>query len=104
CSLQHIMHTSPISTYTTLIRSRDAQTRDALGDRRRADRPHIEAAPLQAAGQRHGLSIGADDHGQDMGTRGGKATARPQFPIGVGDRKSTRLNSSHVAISYAVFG
>src|SRR5690625_6443347 len=24
--------------------------------------------------------------------------------LGVGDRKSTRLNSSHVAISYAVFG
>src|SRR5690625_2812304 len=26
-----------------------------------------------------------------------------KFPIGFGDRKSTRLNSSHVAISYAVF-
>src|SRR5207253_6790695 len=29
-------------------------------------------------------------------------TARPRFPV-QSDRKSTRLNSSHVAISYAVF-
>src|SRR5690625_6943235 len=29
--------------------------------------------------------------------------ASPCSPDGVGDRKSTRLNSSHVAISYAVF-
>src|SRR5207253_10548926 len=30
---------------------------------------------------------------------------QPHIPVGVGkiDRKSTRLNSSHVAISYAVF-
>src|SRR5690625_3762837 len=32
----------------------------------------------------------------------GTATERP-FTIKNGDRKSTRLNSSHVAISYAVF-
>src|SRR5690625_6338985 len=32
-------------------------------------------------------------------TRGGVNPAQ----IGLGDRKSTRLNSSHVAISYAVF-
>src|SRR5207253_8409063 len=28
---------------------------------------------------------------------------RPLLPPNIGDRKSTRLNSSHVAISYAVF-
>src|SRR5690625_5840314 len=27
----------------------------------------------------------------------------PLIPLSIGDRKSTRLNSSHVAISYAVF-
>src|SRR5699024_12175876 len=27
----------------------------------------------------------------------------PFFPFHIGDRKSTRLNSSHVSISYAVF-
>src|SRR5690625_6130140 len=31
------------------------------------------------------------------------ATAMMMVPIGLADRKSTRLNSSHVTISYAVF-
>src|SRR5207253_7611968 len=31
------------------------------------------------------------------------APTLPRWPFPVGDRKSTRLNSSHVAISYAVF-
>src|SRR5439155_19206259 len=31
------------------------------------------------------------------------ALPRSAAPVGIGDRKSTRLNSSHVAISYAVF-
>src|SRR5207302_9823861 len=31
------------------------------------------------------------------------AVARLPLKLGVGDRKSTRLNSSHVKISYAVF-
>src|SRR5690625_568465 len=35
--------------------------------------------------------------GRDPGPRGDEVVARPE------DRKSTRLNSSHVAISYAVF-
>src|SRR6267143_4298319 len=30
--------------------------------------------------------------------------AQPQAPLGRSDRKSTRLNSSHSSISYAVFG
>src|SRR5439155_26272370 len=33
----------------------------------------------------------------------GKPGRRQIIPSGCGDRKSTRLNSSHVAISYAVF-
>src|SRR5699024_10827778 len=32
-----------------------------------------------------------------------KETKEPLAPYGGGDRKSTRLNSSHVSISYAVF-
>src|SRR5207249_9433939 len=31
------------------------------------------------------------------------APVQPRVPIWLGDRKSTRLNSSHVSISYAVF-
>src|SRR5256885_6362525 len=39
------------------------------------------------------------------GTRSGRRLAGTgaQAPIGVADRKSTRLNSSHLVISYAVF-
>src|SRR6266508_5535021 len=32
-----------------------------------------------------------------------QAASVPQLPLPTSDRKSTRLNSSHVAISYAVF-
>src|SRR4051794_41512072 len=32
-----------------------------------------------------------------------RATGAPEPPAGLGDRKSTRLNSSHPSISYAVF-
>src|SRR5207302_10043478 len=34
---------------------------------------------------------------------GPRPLARPEHPGGTSDRKSTRLNSSHVKISYAVF-
>src|SRR5690625_7042741 len=37
------------------------------------------------------------------GAHGGYSLARPANEISIADRKSTRLNSSHVAISYAVF-
>src|SRR3712207_7587209 len=38
-------------------------------------------------------------------SRGGRAAVRPRpgRGVGLGDRKSTRLNSSHANISYAVF-
>src|SRR5438034_6060581 len=38
-----------------------------------------------------------------MRSSGGAATARPTTPRPSADRKSTRLNSSHTVISYAVF-
>src|SRR2546427_11583915 len=38
-----------------------------------------------------------------VGRRGGAVRARPSRGGGDGDRKSTRLNSSHSQISYAVF-
>src|SRR5207302_2963500 len=41
---------------------------------------------------------GRTDHCPSIGT-----DRRPNAPITVRDRKSTRLNSSHVKISYAVF-
>src|SRR5207253_9620682 len=74
---------SPLFPYTTLFRSHGARAR---GDRRAP-----RAAPSR--GVRGGAVLGA---------RGGGAHgAESASPLR--DRKSTRLNSSHVAISYAVF-
>src|SRR5690625_5689107 len=80
------------------------------------------AAQLEIGRQLRGLAPVIDPHGNDTGGRGLEhrvqegAVGAPQDERGVGqldgrapgdhqsgDRKSTRLNSSHVAISYAVF-
>src|SRR3712207_7558979 len=76
---------STLFPYTTLFRSRDARARAAgrLRDRLGAD------ALLRRRRIRSGVGR--------AGARGG-GTAPPR-----GDRKSTRLNSSHANISYAVF-
>src|SRR5437870_9538400 len=62
----------------------------------------------------HGNTIGWASSGK-MGFKGSKkntpfaaqvaaeSVAKQAFDLGLRDRKSTRLNSSHVAISYAVF-
>src|SRR5690625_6484188 len=84
----------PISTlfpYTTLFRSHSAGP-DYL--RVAATRCHGRFAYLFGAGLRPANRSGAvvKCHGAGV-----------LFPVAGGDRKSTRLNSSHVAISYAVF-
>src|SRR3989442_11422069 len=76
---------STLFPYTTLFRSHDhdragALERDLRGDRRAGAQ---RAAPLGARAE------GAP--GESVATQS------------EGDRKSTRLNSSHVRISYAVF-
>src|SRR3712207_7869236 len=97
----------PISTlfpYTTLFRSGGvssaaaghqlAQVGELLAGRL------VEHAPVlvePAAADALGLLLAdGDDHGAD-GARADEVVG------GVGDRKSTRLNSSHANISYAVF-
>src|SRR5690606_41478927 len=85
---------SQISThfpYTTLFRSENQEGR-AVDDQRRA---------VLAGGEMRGLraSRRGDQREQRSPKRG---DAAPQ-PHGLLDRKSTRLNSSHVKISYAVF-
>src|SRR3712207_8718781 len=83
---------STLFPYTTLFRS-------AGGERlRRALHPQLRGEPAVGADLRH--------------RRGSRAlpstawrcwsSARPTTPLGR-DRKSTRLNSSHANISYAVF-
>src|SRR3712207_7016198 len=84
---------STLFPYTTLFRSA------AL----RPERPH----PLGGAGgadRRLHPRVGLD--GAGLGRRGRKPDRRPRPGAGgapAGDRKSTRLNSSHANISYAVF-
>src|SRR5690606_41226485 len=75
--------------YTTLFRSRD----------------HGQRRPPPAPGQRRGEEAHDleqnEGHGQGQAARQGQLDAGDE---GFGrDRKSTRLNSSHVKISYAVF-
>src|SRR5690625_6499885 len=58
------------------------------------------------AALRGGFRMSADGGAPDRPARGGPlpaASASRGRPRIAGDRKSTRLNSSHVAISYAVF-
>src|SRR5256885_8189206 len=77
---------STLFPYTTLFRS---------GEARRLVLPRPTVPERQA----HSRRVAAED-----GARASPALAvgRPTVPVGA-DRKSTRLNSSHLVISYAVF-
>src|SRR5256885_3753452 len=81
---------SPLFPYTTLFRSRHAVP--AVRDRSDLD---LEPPP-------HPIGVSHRRPGADAPTpRQPRATRRPcRRPT---DRKSTRLNSSHLVISYAVF-
>src|SRR5699024_12576518 len=89
---------STLFPYTTLFRSlRPARLHDS-------DVPHPAAGPC--ARQHGARAQGADRDGEAAahgvsGLRLGDAR-RPGVGL-IRDRKSTRLNSSHVSISYAVF-
>src|SRR5439155_20809585 len=85
------LHSFPTRRSSDLVRQRDGIGVD-----------------LDDAGQeiRHDLAGGAIWHVQDVDPRLRLEGLADQMTIGAdarGDRKSTRLNSSHVAISYAVF-
>src|SRR5690625_5727353 len=60
----------------------------------------VECAALQAQHLRHRVGCGRRAH---TSTLPREAAQRQMSPVSRRDRKSTRLNSSHVAISYAVF-
>src|SRR3712207_7141228 len=83
---------STLFPYTTLFRSRQQADQD-----RPVRRP-------DAAQRQRGEGGEADDHaGGDEQEPGALAPRRPTGPAEQQDRKSTRLNSSHANISYAVF-
>src|SRR5690625_7020700 len=75
---------STLFPYTTLFRSRGGFQRCTLRDFARCLRDHTRR-----------------QHERDA--KPGGAVEGAWFSEASGDRKSTRLNSSHVAISYAVF-
>src|SRR5256885_8091750 len=81
---------STLFPYTTL--SRSAHDKQVWQDSGRGDRKWKGQKASGDLHQRH-----------RRGTRGGADRAIDLSALGRGDRKSTRLNSSHLVISYAVF-
>src|SRR5690606_41138286 len=75
-------------------------------DARRADMPDTVVGQYLGADRRGLLDADADRQARlQLLTRGEIEDLRNRIELGPGqkDRKSTRLNSSHVKISYAVF-
>src|SRR5262245_64154872 len=88
---------SSLFPYTTLFRSRTARLISRGGDGRELRRC-ASGAPGPGGGDARG---GPPPVGRGRGAHV-RSPSRPR-PTGGGDRKSTRLNSSHLGISYAVF-
>src|SRR5207253_8890792 len=84
----------PLFPYTTLFRSPSPDLLNQTGERRNAARAYRRRREEATGGP-----AGRTDHLFGPGRKAGRAAPAE----GRGDRKSTRLNSSHVAISYAVF-
>src|SRR5256885_10573707 len=85
---------STLFPYTTLFRSLEKRPAGsgAIGPRQASER---------TAAARHSIRIALADHASRLPTLGGtKSTTASRVSE---DRKSTRLNSSHLVISYAVF-
>src|SRR5438876_3497495 len=63
--------------------------------------PYTTLFRSRASGEHRGdRAVAADRH--DRGARPGSTATARHLPCAGGDRKSTRLNSSHPSISYAV--
>src|SRR5690606_42007617 len=96
--------TSTLSPYTTLFRSRGGPQLD----QRHRRHPQLGPARVHAGGGvRDGAARVAQNRGHAHGALGAAVepglAGRARLAADGGDRKSTRLNSSHVKISYAVF-
>src|SRR3712207_8123357 len=88
---------STLFPYTTLFRSRGRAPRRASGWRGPSSSDSHSSGPSQRRSQSPGSSGGGGGGGG-----GGGTSPSPTDHTGP-DRKSTRLNSSHANISYAVF-
>src|SRR3712207_9248517 len=82
---------STLFPYTTLFRSGRRVVEVSPGD------------PLRAGGERHGYRPHRSPGDQSEHLTSGITSLSIYAEEGGGDRKSTRLNSSHANISYAVF-
>src|SRR4051812_49655685 len=94
--------TPTLFPYTTLFRS---QHEDA-DETAEPEGPRREVEPVQKKRERaRRRLLGVTGRARDKERRGGgKERARDRRELGQRpDRKSTRLNSSHMSISYAVF-
>src|SRR5205814_6446394 len=96
--------TSALFPYTTLFRSHGDLGVDrvgqGLGDAGTRDRQDLDAST--ALDQRRN-GIGSDQRDSPRAARGDREDSAVVFEQHERDRKSTRLNSSHLGISYAVF-
>src|SRR3989454_3157548 len=90
---------STLFPYTTLFRSRAAVP--DLGGRR--DRVHGTDRIRRAAPEADGVPAAGGSARRLRHRRRAVALSRLHQPVPDADRKSTRLNSSHLVISYAVF-
>src|SRR5699024_12501208 len=63
---------------------------------------HHKVTATSAYSRKRGFGFASTD-GHTETDRGGQDTVRADFVTAAEDRKSTRLNSSHVSKSYAVF-
>src|SRR5207249_11970730 len=90
---------SPLFPYTTLFRSRSGRCPSKAAP--------VGAHRLENAPPKHGLQQGGPRPLRRRRPREGRFGSRdskvPAKRNRAADRKSTRLNSSHVSISYAVF-
>src|SRR5205807_8953593 len=89
---------SPLFPYTTLFRSQVAGAALEAPQQRKGERSPERGNPRPAPAP----APGALPFGRQA-QAGGRALGRALEEPRAGDRKSTRLNSSHLVISYAVF-
>src|SRR5688572_32556442 len=92
-----VLPRSTLFPYTTLFRSRHMESGTAIDAKYLRCIPGLETVPVPACDGTRTLRI----HGQALFDGGVEVRVRDVNPDL--DRKSTRLNSSHSQISYAVF-
>src|SRR5690606_39532225 len=100
CAIRQRPTRSCLFPYPPLFRSIRWAPFDGSGRPRKASGSKV-VAPRKEVADRN--EIQEHDDESDRGQPRGAAAAPADGPPCVQDRKSTRLNSSHVKISYAVF-